>query len=96
MREAKEKGATRFPSQVAPGVGFKPDTVAGLATNDNLSLKDEVVKETKDFIFNMDMKDLAELGLTPEQWEIILSPEKLESTIRKIVRKKLQEDGASA
>jgi hypothetical protein len=44
----------------------------------------------------MDMKDLAELGLTPEQWEIILSPEKLESTIRKIVRKKLQEDGASA
>jgi hypothetical protein len=88
-------GRSWFPPEATPGVG-KPDEAVDKTTDDNLNPEIKIVKETKDFIFNMDMKDLAELGLTPEQWEIILSPEKLESTIRKIVRKKLQEDGASA
>jgi hypothetical protein len=45
LREAKEKGATRFPSTAAPGVG-NTDKVDGIATNDNLSLEDKIVKQT--------------------------------------------------
>ena len=46
MREAKEKGATWFPSTAAPGVGFKPDAVVDKTTKYNLSPEDMVVKQT--------------------------------------------------
>ena len=87
MREVKEKGATGFPSTAAPGVG-NPDKVAKKTTNDNLSLEDKIVKEAKDFMLNMDLNDLLELGLTREQMEIMASPDRFDAAVRKIVRKR--------
>jgi hypothetical protein len=45
---------------------------------------------------NLDIKKLFEMQLTKAQWEIIFSPEKLEDTIRTIVRKAIQEKGTAS
>ena len=87
MSVQKQRGATRFPPKVTPGVG-NPDEIVEKTTNDNLSLEDKVVKETKDTINKLTLNELE--GLCYDDWRIVLDEEKLKDLIRVIVREQLK------